>query len=162
MENLEVSSPAFQTRGMIPSRFTCDGENLSPPIAWGKVPAGTQSLVLIMEDPDIPLPKFLIPAWIHWIVYNIPPDLTALPEAQPQGETLANGAWQGRNAWRRYAYGGPCPPFGKHRYFISLYALDTAISIQPEKATKRALLKAMQGHVLAEGELMGTYARQKR
>jgi hypothetical protein len=161
MVRMEVSSPAFAAGEMLPSRFTREGVNISPPLLWGPAPDATRSLILIMEDPDIPMPSFLLSSWVHWIVYNIPPHLTALSENQPHGDMLANNALQGRNSWRGHCYGGPCPPFGTHRYFFRLYALDTILILHPRHATKRALIKSMKGHVLAEGELMVLYRHQQ-
>lgn len=151
---MQLTSPAFADGGLIPRRYTCDGDDASPPLAWSGVPATTVSLALIADDPDAPRGT-----WVHWVLYNLPATTTSLPEALPTDERLPNGALQGRNDFRRTGYGGPCPPSGTHRYFFKLYALDTVLSLEPG-ATKQQLLQAMEGHVLAEAQLMGRYARQ--
>lgn len=155
--SLKLGSPAFAHATEIPSRYTCDGEDISPPLTWSGVPEATKSLVLIVEDPDAPDPKAPRVVWVHWILYNIPPSATGLAEAVAARQ-LPAGTRHGMNSWRRTGYGGPCPPIGRHRYFHRLYALDTLLPDlgQPEKAK---LEKAMAGHVLAQAELMGTYAR---
>ncbi|GIV81089.1 MAG: hypothetical protein KatS3mg051_0443 [Anaerolineae bacterium] len=150
---LELSSSAFAEGQPIPARYTCTGEDISPPLAWRGAPAGTQSFALIMDDPDAPRGT-----WVHWVVYNLPAGVTALPEAIRSDRDLPGGAVHGQNSWRRNDYGGPCPPSGTHRYFFKLYALDTALNLSPG-ATKEALLQAMEGHILAQGQLMGTYKR---
>lgn len=153
--SIPISSPAFQEGKPIPTQYTCDGEDLSPPLKWSKVPEGTKSLALISEDPDAPAG-----IWVHWVLYNLPPTITELPEGMPTQEVLPNGAKQGINDFKRIGYGGPCPPPGKpHRYFFKLYALDTELDLKPG-ATKQELLRAMEGHILAEGQLMGTYQRR--
>ena len=144
----------------MPARYTCQGEDASPPIAWEGAPAGTQSFLLIAEDRDVPFPFLHLFTWVHWIVYNIPPQVQALPAALPHDETLENGAQQGWTSFRRAGYGGPCPPVGTHRYYFTLYALDTALDLAPRAATKRKLMGAIQGHVLAQGELMGRYKKE--
>ena len=150
-----VISTAFPNGAEVPRRHTCDGADLSPAFAWHGAPDGTQSLALIADDPDAPGGT-----WTHWLLWNIPAKATLLPEDQPKIESLDNGARQGSNDFRRIGYGGPCPPPGKpHRYFFKLYALDTLLALKPG-ATKKDLLKAMEGHVLAEGQLMGTYQRK--
>jgi Raf kinase inhibitor-like YbhB/YbcL family protein len=156
---LEFSSPCFESGGMMPTRYTCEGFNIAPGLAWSGVPEGTRSLALIMEDRDIPLPKFLVPSWVHWIVYNIPPLMTALPEAFPHGAIADNGIRQGKTSFRRHGYGGPCPPFGTHRYIFTLSALDTVLTLMPQRASKRMVINAMRGHILAQGVLMGWYGR---
>jgi Raf kinase inhibitor-like YbhB/YbcL family protein len=149
-----VQSTAFTAGGTIPARYTCDGANLSPALSWKDAPAGTQSLALIADDPDAPAGT-----WTHWILWNLPPQATLLPEGVPPSETLANGARQGRNNFQRLGYGGPCPPPGKaHRYFFRLYALDARLDQKPG-AVRSELEAAMQGHVLAQSEWMGRYAR---
>lgn len=154
--SLELSSPAFTEGGSIPARYTCDGDDLSPALSWTGVPPGTESLALIVDDPDAPDPAAPKRTWVHWVIYNLPPDTTALPEAADVG-SLPAGARNGKNDWQRIGYGGPCPPVGRHRYFFKLYALDTRL---PELANpdKKALERAIQGHVLAESVLMGTYS----
>jgi len=150
---LTVTSAAFSEGGMIPGRHTCDGEDVSPGLAWTGVPDGTKSIALICDDPDAP-----VGVWVHWVLFNIPPDATDLPENVPADKTLADGSRHGKNDFGRFGYGGPCPPGGTHRYYFKLYALDTEIGL-PSGSTKARLLPAMKGHVLAEGRLMGTYRR---
>ena len=151
---LKVESLAFSPGGDIPRQHTCDGPDLSPPLRWSEPPAGTQSLALICDDPDAPAGT-----WVHWVLYRIPASARGLPEGVPKRETLADGSRQGRNDFGKVGYGGPCPPRGpKHRYFFKLYALDTVLDLPPG-ATKAELLKAMEGHILAQGELMGRYGR---
>jgi len=159
---LKVTSSAFEKGGMIPSKHTCDAENVSPHISWEGAPEGTKSFVIISYDPDVPMRYISIYTWIHWVVYNIPPDLSSLPEGIPEDETLENGAMQGMTSFKKIGYGGPCPPFGTHRYYFKVYALDTTIDLEPKKATKNRVLKAIEGHILAEGELMGRYRRQRQ
>jgi len=150
---IKVTSSAFQSGGMIPKEHTCDGANISPQLAWDTVPENTKSFALIVDDPDAPSRT-----WVHWIVFNIPPNTRALTENVPVGATLAGGAKQGTNDFPKAGYGGPCPPNGSHRYYFKLYALDTELGLD-SSATKDQVLKAMEGHVLAEGELMGKYQR---
>jgi Raf kinase inhibitor-like YbhB/YbcL family protein len=151
----ELISTAFEQGEPIPEKYSCDGEDISPSLAWGDPPAGTQSLALIMDDPDAP-----VGTWDHWILFNISPDLRELQEDLPiTGKNIDPDAiFVGNNSWGRAGYGGPCPPSGAHRYFFKLYALDTIINLLPG-ATKQELLDAMEGHILAEAELMGTYRR---
>jgi hypothetical protein len=152
---LQFTSPAFVEGASIPAKHTCDGADLSPPLKWGKVPPGTKGLALICDDSDAP-----VGTWVHWVIYGLPASVTELPEGLPTTETLPSGAKQGINDFRRIGYGGPCPPGGpSHRYFFKLYALDMEINLPP-KVTKQALLKAMEGHILAEGQLMGKYKRR--
>lgn len=153
---LVLKSDAFSDGGAMPRRLTCEGEDRSPPLAWDALPEGTESLVLIVDDPDAPDPSAPRMVWDHWILYNLPPDLAGLPEAVPQDD-LPPGCGQGLNSWGRTGYGGPCPPIGRHRYFFKLYALDTEL---PDlgQPTKVQLLQAMEGHVLAEAVLKGTYS----
>ncbi len=146
------SSPAFGHGQPIPAVYTCKGRDISPPLTWSDLPQGTKSLALIMDDPDAP-----IGTWVHWVIYNIPSTRTGLEEAIPSEERLADGSLQGKNSWRRIGYGGPCPPSGTHRYYFRLYALDSMLSLAPG-ATKEQLLQAMQGHILAEAEWMGTFS----
>ncbi len=150
---LKVSSSAFEEGDMIPIKYTCDGEDVSPPLAWEGVPEGTRSIALICDDPDAP-----VGTWVHWVLYNLPPDSKGLPEAVPPAEVLENGARHGKNDWQRLGYGGPCPPGGTHRYYFKVYALDTVLELE-SGTTKAQLLEAMEGHVLAEGQLMGRYKR---
>ncbi len=153
-QTMKLVSSAFEEGGMIPSQYTCDGQDISPPLKWENVPQGTKSFALICDDPDAPMGT-----WVHWVIYNIPDSVRQLPEAVPTVERLSDGTLQGTNDFRRLGYGGPCPPGGTHRYFFKLYALDTMLNLQAG-ATKEALLKAMQGHVLAEAQLMGRYKRK--
>lgn len=155
---LTLSSPAFADGTAIPERHTCQGADVSPPLTWSNLPAGTKSLALIVDDPDAPDPAAPKMTWVHWVLYNIPPSATGLPEAV-QPAALPAGTRQGINDWRRSGYGGPCPPIGRHRYFHKLYALDVVL---PDLGapTKAALEKALAGHVLGQAVLLGTY--QKR
>jgi len=154
---LTLTSPAFSHQGEIPARYTCEGEDLSPPLAWSEAPEGTKSLVLIVDDPDAPDPKAPQTTWVHWVLYDIPPSAGGLDEAVA-GEALPPGTREGRNDWGRIGYGGPCPPIGRHRYFHKLYALALVL---PDlgAATKAELEAAMEGHVLARAELVGTYEK---
>jgi hypothetical protein len=155
--SLTITSSAFSQNGEIPAKYTCDGKDVSPPLAWSGLPAGTKSLALIVDDPDAPDPAAPKMTWVHWVLYNIPPGATGLPEGVKSGE-LPKGTKEGLNDWKRTGYGGPCPPIGRHRYFLKLYALDVVL---PElgKATKQDLERAMRGHVLVSAELVGTYKR---
>ena len=156
--SLTISSTAFAHEASIPSLYTCEGKDVSPPLAWSGAPAGTKSFALIVDDPDAPDPAAPKMTWVHWILYGIPRSAAALPEAV-KSSALPAGTHEGVNDWKRTGYGGPCPPIGRHRYFHKLYALDTVLPDlkQPDKS---ALEKAMQGHVLAQAVLLGTY--QKR
>jgi len=151
--SFELSS-AFVNGGPIPRKYTCDGEDISPPLQWSDPPQGTQSVALIADDPDAPLSP-----WTHWLLYNLPSESCALPEAVPPDAELADGSRHGKNSWERLGYGGPCPPRGMHRYFFKLYALDTVLELLPG-ASKEALLQAMGGHILAQAWLVGSYGRQ--
>lgn len=156
--SLALTSPAFVANGSIPAVHTCEGRDQSPPLAWSGVPAGTKSLALIVDDPDAPDPKAPKTTWVHWVVYDIPPSATSLPAGASHG-ALPPGTQQGLNDWKRPAYGGPCPPVGRHRYVHKLYALDTTLDLRGP--TKADLEKAMEGHVLARGELIGTYEKAR-
>lgn len=152
-----LTSSAFADNGAIPKQYTCDGIDISPPLQWSEAPQETKSFALIVDDPDAPDPRAPERTWVHWVVGNIPADARQLPEnAAKHG--LPAGAQQGLNDWKRAAYGGPCPPIGRHRYFHKLYALDAVL---PHLAhpTKSQLLAAMKGHVLAEAQLIGTYQK---
>jgi hypothetical protein len=150
---MELSSTAFKNGTPIPAQYTCDGPNISPPLQWSGVPDKTQALALLVDDPDAPKGN-----WVHWILFNIPPRATALPENIRKTRTIPNGARQGINDFRETGYGGPCPPGGTHRYFFRLFALDVELQLEP--GTKRSELERnMTGHVLAEAQLMGTYHR---
>ncbi|HEX6747682.1 MAG TPA: YbhB/YbcL family Raf kinase inhibitor-like protein [Longimicrobium sp.] len=155
---LSLTSTAFGANGSIPAVHTCDGRDLSPPLAWSAVPAEAKSLALIVDDPDAPDPAAPKTTWVHWVLYNIPPSATGLEAGASQGR-LPPGTQQGRNDWKRAGYGGPCPPVGRHRYFHKLYALDTTLDLK--EPTKGDLEKAMEGHILARGELVGTYQRTR-
>jgi Raf kinase inhibitor-like YbhB/YbcL family protein len=151
---LELKSPDFSSGESIPRQFTCDGSDISPALAWHDAPGGTQSFALIADDPDAP-----VGTWVHWVLFDLPANVHALSQNVPKQEQLADGSRQGRNDFRKIGYGGPCPPPGKpHRYFFKLYALDTKLNLQPG-ATKKDVERAMQGHILAQGEWMGRYAR---
>jgi Raf kinase inhibitor-like YbhB/YbcL family protein len=154
---LEMTSPVFSHNGEIPARFTCDGEDVSPALEWSNLPEGTQSLALIVDDPDAPDPAAPKMVWVHWVLYNIPPSAPGLAGAVKAGD-LPEGTKEGLNDWKRTGYGGPCPPIGRHRYFHKLYALDTVL---PDLGTptKGELEKAMEGHVIGQAELIGTYQR---
>lgn len=149
---ITFSSSAFGYGQPVPAVYTCKGRDISPPLQWSDLPAGTKSLALIMDDPDAPMGT-----WVHWVIYNIPPTRNGLEEAIPAQERLADGSLQGKNSWRRIGYGGPCPPSGTHRYYFRLYALDSTLSLAPG-ASKEQVLAAMQGHILAQAEWMGTFA----
>lgn len=151
---IKVESTAFNEGGMIPKKYACDGQDLSPPISWSGIPDAAKSIALIADDPDAPMGT-----WVHWVVYNLPANITGLPEGVPPQKTITNNGRQGTNDFRRIGYGGPCPPGGTHRYFFKVYALDIEVNLDAG-ATKAQLLKAMEGHLLAEGELMGRYQRR--
>jgi len=150
---IKITSSAFEPGGMIPVQYTCDGQDVSPPLSWGDMPEGTASIALICDDPDAPMGT-----WVHWVLFDLQPDTRGLPENIPTEESLDMGGTHGTNDFRRLGYGGPCPPGGTHRYFFKIYALDKKMDI-PAGSTKAQLLKAMEGHILAEGELMGRYRR---
>lgn len=157
--NLKLTSTTFTHDGEIPTRHTCEGEDVSPPLGWQGAPAETKSFVLIVDDPDAPDPEKPKMTWVHWVLYDIPPDADELPDNAGKGG-LPEGTREGINDWRRPGYGGPCPPIGRHRYFHKLYALDTVLG-DLGRPTKQAVEAAMEGHVLARSELIGTY-RKKR
>jgi Raf kinase inhibitor-like YbhB/YbcL family protein len=154
---LHLTSPSFADGDEIPSKYTCEGAGVSPPLAWSAVPAGTKSLVVIVDDPDAPDPKAPKTTWVHWVVYDIPPSATGLPEDVK--DALPPSAHEGTNDFKRAAFGGPCPPIGRHRYVHKLYALDVALGDRGQP-TKAEVEKAMAGHVLAEARLVGTYAKR--
>jgi Raf kinase inhibitor-like YbhB/YbcL family protein len=151
---LTLTSSAFKDGEMIPRRYTCDGEDISPDLQWSGTPEATRSLAIICEDPDAP-----VGTWVHWVLFNLPADIRGLSEAVSAHPTLENGAVQGKNDWARFGYGGPCPPSGTHRYVFTLYALDVPLDLK-SGATKSGVLEAMQGHILAESRITGTYRRQ--
>ncbi len=154
---LTLSSSAFSHNGSIPKRYTCDGDDVSPPLSWSGVPAGAKSLALIVDDPDAPDPASPKMTWVHWVLYDIPPTASGLSEGV-SSKALPAGTKEGLNDWKRTGYGGPCPPVGRHRYFHKLYALD-AVLPSLGKPTKGNLEAAMKGHILAEAQLIGTYKR---
>ena len=150
----KLTSSAFSAGGAIPKKHTCDGADVSPPLAWSDAPSAAQSFALIADDPDAP-----VGTWVHWVLFDIPGKTRELPEGVAKQEELADGSRQGRNDFRKIGYGGPCPPpGGPHRYFFKLYALDGKLNLKAG-ATKAEVEKAMQGHVLVQGELMGRYGR---
>ncbi len=155
--SLTLGSPAFTAYATIDSRYTCEGEDISPALSWSGVPADTQSLALIVDDPDAPDPAAPKTPWVHWVLYNLPPELCELPEAI-DADNLPQGALEGINDWRRTGYNGPCPPIGRHRYFFTLYVLDCMLP-DLNQPTSAQLEKAMQGHILGKAELMGTYRK---
>lgn len=157
--SMKIESSAFMHNGDMPQRFTCDGQDVSPPLSWSGIPEGAKSLVLIVDDPDAPDPKAPKMTWVHWVLYNIPTSSSGLSEGISSQSLPADTA-EGVNDWKQTGYGGPCPPVGRHRYFHKLYALDTVLS-GLHKPTKAQLEKAMQGHVLAQAELIGVYQRIK-
>jgi Raf kinase inhibitor-like YbhB/YbcL family protein len=152
-----LTSPAFSGGGSIPREYTCEGPDISPALEWTGAPAGTQSFALIVDDPDAPDPKAPKMTWVHWVLYDIPASATGLPKGVKQ---LPAGTREGINDWKRTGYGGPCPPIGRHRYFHKLYALDAALG-DLKNPRKPDLEHAMQGHILAQAELMGTYQKAK-
>jgi hypothetical protein len=156
--SLTISSTAFAHNAEIPALYTCEGKDISPPLAWSGAPAGTKSLALIVDDPDAPDPAAPKTTWVHWVLYAIPPTADGLPE-DVGSSALPAGTREGVNDWKRTGYGGPCPPIGRHRYFHKLYALDVLPDLQ--RADKAALEKAMQGHILAQAVLLGTYQKRK-
>lgn len=150
----ELKSPAFENNGVIPKTYSCEGRDVSPQLQWSGVPQGTKSFAIICDDPDAP-----VGTWVHWVIYNIPEVSRGLPEGVSGLEVLEDGSRQGITDFRRTGYGGPCPPPGKpHRYFFKLYALDIVLDLEG-KIAKDALLDAMEGHILAEATLIGTYKR---
>jgi Raf kinase inhibitor-like YbhB/YbcL family protein len=151
--DLSIRSGAFNQGGTIPSKYTCDGSDVSPPLSWLKGPEGTLSYALIADDPDAPAGT-----WVHWVLYNVPAAKTSLAENVAKLKKLEDGSMQGMNDFRKIGYGGPCPPGGTHRYFFKIYALNAALKVEPG-LTKKQLLKEIEGHVLAQGELMGKYSR---
>jgi hypothetical protein len=149
---IKVTSSAFQEGGAIPVQYACTGENASPPLAWAGVPAEAKTLALVLDDPDVPVTPF-----VHWVVYNLPAATVELPTGVPKQADLAGGGRQGRNGLLKIGYTGPCPPPGPaHRYYFKLYALNTTLDL-PAGATKQDLMKAMYGHIIDEGQLMGRF-----
>ena len=152
--SIELTSSAFEHEGMIPVKYTCDGEDMSPPLSWSGIPEEVETIALIADDPDAPGKT-----WVHWVLFNLPADMTSMDENMSTEATLKNGALQGITDFGRHGYGGPCPPGGTHRYFFKIYALDTTLNLD-STARKSDVVKAMDGHILAKGELMGRYQRQ--
>lgn len=151
---LQLKSLDFAAGATIPKQFTCEGADLSPSLEWNAPPPNTQSLVLIVDDPDAP-----VGTWVHWVLFNLPASIRSLPQNFRKSEQSADGTRQGRNDFGKIGYGGPCPPPGKsHRYFFKLYALDATLDLKPG-ASKKDVERAMQGHILAQGETMGRYSR---
>ena len=153
--DIKITSPAFEEGGMIPSKYTCDGEDISPLLQWDAVPDGTASIAVISDDPDAPMGT-----WVHWVLFNLPPDTRELEENFPDDETLPDGTRQGITDFGATGYGGPCPPSGTHRYFFKIYALDKKIDVATI-VDKVQLLQEMEGHIIGQGQLMGKYQRQK-
>jgi Raf kinase inhibitor-like YbhB/YbcL family protein len=151
--DIQITSPVFEDGGAIPKKYTCDDLDVSPPIEWTNVPEGTKTFAIVCDDPDAPMKT-----WVHWIIFNIAGDVSCLPESVPPEKELENGARQGMNDFHKVGYGGPCPPSGMHRYFFKIYALDTKLD-KPAGISKSHLMIAMEGHVLSESHLMGTYTR---
>lgn len=157
--SLTLTSTAFVNDKAIPMQYTCEGKDISPPLKWEGVPEHARSLVLIVDDPDAPDPKAPRMTWVHWVLYNIPPDATGLPEGITS-ENLPLGTKEGLNDWKKTGYGGPCPPIGRHRYFHKLYALDVVLK-DMHKPTKSQVEAEMKGHIVAKTELVGTYIKSK-
>lgn len=151
---LKLTSTAFKEGEAIPRGYTCDGANISPPLEWIGVPKTAKSIAIIADDPDAPAGT-----WVHWVLYNLPADGLGLIENTPQTETLNGGGAQGKNDFNKIGYGGPCPPSGTHRYFFNFYALDSELTLKPG-ATKAEVEKAMEGHIVGQAQLMGTYSRR--
>lgn len=154
---MRITSTAFRNEGTIPKLYTCEGKDISPPLAWTDVPTGAKSLALIVDDPDAPDPAAPKMTWVHWVLYNMPSTTEGLPEGV---KSLPAGTKEGVNDWKRTGYGGPCPPIGRHRYFHKLYALDIILP-DLRQPTKVQLEQAMKGHILAEAQLMGTYQKNR-
>jgi Raf kinase inhibitor-like YbhB/YbcL family protein len=152
--DIKITSSAFQDGGLIPAKYTCDGADVSPPLQWDVVPEGTKSIALICDDPDAPMGTF-----VHWVIFGLPAETRQLAEKVPADKILPSGARQGTSDFGRVGYGGPCPPSGTHRYFFKVYALDTTLDL-PAGARKSDLLKAMQGHILGQGQIIGKYKRR--
>lgn len=153
---MKLESSAFTANGEIPTEHTCEGDDVSPPLSWSDVPSGTKSFALVVDDPDAPDPAAPKRVWVHWVVYDIPPSTTSLPKGA--STSLPDGAKTGTNDWGNKAWGGPCPPIGRHRYFHKIYALDTVLGL--DGADKKTLERAMEGHILAQAELVGTYQKK--
>ena len=154
---MQLTSSAFQSGGNIPKQFTCEGSDISPELTWSGAPAGAKSLALIVHDPDAPRAG----GWYHWVAYNIPVGVSRISENAPKQQELPGGGTQGRNDFGNIGYGGPCPPSGNHRYLFRLYALDTELKLKPD-ATAKDIEKAIQGHILAQTEIMGKYQKSPK
>ena len=150
---LDIRSSAFGEGELIPIKYTCDGGDVSPPLSWAQLPNETKSIVLICDDPDAPMGT-----WVHWVLFGLSPDTMELPEGVSNEKEVLGGAKHGLNDFRKYCYGGPCPPGGTHRYFFKLYMVDTQVDLNAG-ATKNEVLSAIKGHILAAGQLMGRYSR---
>lgn len=155
---MRLTSTAFSDQGAIPSLYTCEGNDISPPLVWIDVPAGAKSLALIVDDPDAPDPAAPKMTWVHWVLYNLPATNGGLSVGT---KTLPEGTKEGMNDWKRTRYGGPCPPIGRHRYFHKLYALDVVLA-DLQRPTKDKLEEAMKGHIVGEAQLIGTYQKGRR
>ena len=156
---MQITSSSFTHQGAIPAKYTCEGPDTSPPLAWSGVPPSAKSLALIVDDPDAPDPKAPKMTWVHWVLYDVPSGTSSLAEGASR--SLPSGTRDGLNDWRRTGYGGPCPPLGRHRYFFKLYALDIVLP-DLSKPSKAELLKAMEGHVVGTAELVGTYQKGQK
>lgn len=156
-DKMKLTSSAFGENQSIPKVYTCEGNDASPPLSWSGIPVSAKSLALIVDDPDAPDPAAPKMTWVHWVLYNIAPSATGLPESV-SASALPKGTLEGNNDWHRTGYGGPCPPVGRHRYFHKLYALDTVLP-DLNHPDKKALEKAMKGHIIAETQLVGTYQK---
>ncbi len=157
--DFKLKSTAFKQAKLIPSKYTCEGDDISPPLSWQGVPANTKSLALIIADPDAPDPKAPKMTWIHWIIFNLPPEMTCLLEGVTS-KNIPHGTREGLNSWDKMGYSGPCPPIGKHRYFHTLYALDTVFS-ELNQPTKKEIDAAMNNHIITQTTLMGTYKKSQ-
>jgi len=158
--SFHLRSPSFEHDHQIPPRFTSDGENLSPPLSWDEVPAGTKGFALIVDDPDAPDPKRPKRTFVHWVLYDLPPDARTLEEGATR-ETFPRGAVEGKNDYAHVGWDGPAPPIGRHRYFFKLYALDTSLEDLGGGASKQDLENAMMGHILGTATLVGTYEKRR-
>ncbi len=155
--NIQLTTTAFSEAQPIPVKYTCSGQDVSPPLKWSNAPAGTKSFALIVDDPDAP-----VGIWTHWVIFNLPPTTTSLPENMSKSPELPDGAKQGMNDFHHIGYGGPCPPRGYvHHYHLQIYALDAMLDLK-SGATRKELLKAMEGHILGEGRLIGTFQRERK
>jgi Raf kinase inhibitor-like YbhB/YbcL family protein len=152
---ISITSSAFDHLKPIPAKYTCDGEDVSPPLSFSNIPSNAKSIVIINDDPDAP-----VGTWVHWVCYDIPASVTNFPQAIPASDTLPFGGKQGKNDFGNIGYGGPCPPSGTHRYFFKIYALDIMLNL-PAGKTKKDIEKAIKGHIVASGELIGTYSRKR-